>query len=114
MTARVELDFTAFNLELEEYLDENAKAICLQIKKDAKASTAFKDGKTGNLRKSIKVRKSKFEGGGYITRAGGRGAMQAWLVERGHGGPHPAPPHPYLRPALHKNIAYAKEKFGVK
>ena len=81
MTARVELDFTAFNLELEEFLDENAKAICVQIKKDAKAgayfsgSSKFKD-KTKRLRQSIKVRKSKFEGGGYITRAGGRGAMQ--------------------------------------
>jgi len=75
MTARVELDFTEFNLELEEFLDENAKDICTQIKKDAKASVAFKD-KSGRLRKSIKVKKSTFEGGGYITKAGGPGAMQ--------------------------------------
>lgn len=27
-------------------------------------------------------------------------APHAHLVEFGHGGPHPAPPHPYLRPAM--------------
>jgi len=117
MTARVELDFTEFNLELEEFLDENAKDICIQIKKDAKASVAFKD-KSGRLRKSIKVKKSTFEGGGYITKAGGPGSMQAWLVEHGHGPggwyEGTVPPHPYLRPALDKNVAYAKQKFGVK
>lgn len=113
MTVKVNIDYSDFNVELEKYLDENARDICIQIRKDAKASTAFKDI-TGNLRKSIKIKKSKFEGGGYLTKAGGKGAMQSWLVEHGHGGPRPAPAHPYLRPALVRNIEYAKKKFGVK
>jgi hypothetical protein len=117
MTARVEIDLSKFNVELEKYLDENCEDIAEHIKIDAKASTSFKD-KTGRLRKSIKKKKSKFPGGGYIVKAGGKGAMQAWLVEHGHKGnslfPQGAPPHPYLKPALDRNIAYAQQKFGVK
>ena len=117
MTALVEFDFSKFNVELEKYLDENCKDIAKQIRSDAKATTEFKDI-TGRLRKSIKYRKSKFEGGGYIVRAGGKGAMQAWLVEHGHKGnilfPQGAPPHPYLKPALDKNINYARQKFGAR
>ena len=77
-----------------------------KIKVDAKASTAFVD-KSGRLRRSIKRRKSKFDDGGYMVKAGGKGAMQAWLVEHGHAGPTKAsprtPPHPFLRPALNRN-----------
>ena len=119
MTVKVNIDCSEFNVELEKYLDENARDICIQIRKDAKAGTyssshgKFKDI-SGRLRKSIKIKKSKFEGGGYLTKAGGKGAMQSWLVEHGHGGPRPAPAHPYLRPALARNIEYAKKKFGVK
>ena len=76
----------------------------------ARSSPAFRD-RTGRLRKSIRVRNRS----GYIilasgrrqklgainarAQAGGRGAFQAHLVEKGHGGPKPAPPHPYLLPA---------------
>lgn len=32
---------------------------------------------------------------------GGRGkAPHGWVVEHGHGGPHPAPPHPYFKPGV--------------
>ena len=113
MTVTVNIDASEFLQALEEHLDEKCKEICGQIKADAKQTVAFKDI-TGNLRKSIKIKKSKFEGGGYIVKAGGRGAMQAWLVEHGHGGPRPAPAHPYLKPALDKNIAFAKRKLSEK
>ena len=75
MTTRVELDLTKFEETLETYIDENCRDIAIQIRKDARANTAFKD-KTGDLRKSIKIKKSKFDEGGYLVRAGGRGAMQ--------------------------------------
>ena len=116
MTTRVELDLTKFEETLETYIDDNSRDIAIQIRKDARAGLyssphkKFKD-KTGNLRKSIKIKKSSFDGGGYLVRAGGRGQMQAWLVAYGHGGPSPAAPHPYLRPALARNIKLAKETF---
>ena len=78
MTVRVEIDLTKFEETLETFLDENCRDIANAIKKDAKRTVAFKD-KSGKLRKSIKTKKSKFEGGGYIVKAGGRGAMQCIL-----------------------------------
>jgi len=59
-------------------------------------------GPTGNLKKStyakalpptVTQRAVAFAG----VRA--RKAPHAHLVEYGHGGPHPAPPHPFIRPA---------------
>lgn len=32
-------------------------------------------------------------------------AKIAHLVEGGHGGPHPAPPHPFVKPAMDANMA---------
>jgi hypothetical protein len=124
MTVKVQIDASEFLQALEEHLDEKCKEICGQIKADAKRTVAFKDI-TGNLRKSIKVKKSKFDDGGYLVKAGGRGAMQAWLVEHGHEivfgtGPNRiatgkmVPPHPFLKPALDKNIEYARQKLSEK
>lgn len=58
------------------------------VRDDAKTTAQFVD-KTGNLRKSIRRRKSKFEGGGYIVVATGKnvdGAQgyHAHLIEYGH------------------------------
>ena len=115
--AMIQIDTLAFEQSLQDHLDEKCKEIADQIRKDAKANLGspnpFKDI-TGRLRRSIKTRKSKFMDGGYMVRAGGKGAMQAWLVEHGHGGPAPAPPHPYLRPALDRNIAFARMKLREK
>ena len=110
-TVTYEMYTEGFEKELEEYIDDKAMQIADKIKRDAKATTAFID-KSGRLRASIKRRKSKFEDGGYMVKAGGKGAMQAWLVEHGHGGPRPARAHPYLKPALDKNIHAAIEKFN--
>lgn len=69
----------------------------------------FRD-RTGLLRDSIRVRKLRrvrreSVGGSTMeisveATSGGPGARQAYLVERGHGGPHPAGPHSYMRRAL--------------
>ena len=76
-------------------IEEACKETAEKIGARAKASSAFVD-KTGTLRSSIKVFKSKFENGGYIVHAS---APHAHLVEYGHAGPAPAPAHPFLRPA---------------
>ncbi len=113
MTATVEINSRIFEQALQEHLNDKCQEIAKQIRDDAKRTVEFKDI-TGRLRKSLKVKKSKYfeEGGGYIVKAGGKGAMQAWLVEHGHGGPRPAPPHPYLKPALDKNINMARQLFN--
>lgn len=61
--------------------------------------------RTGTLLNSIKIgRVVKKRAGGYrvtvgVHRADG-GAKYANPVEFGHGGPHPAPAHPFVRPAF--------------
>ena len=71
--------------------------------------------RSGKLRNSIKigrvVRKRK---GGYrvtvgVHRSDG-GAEYSNPVEFGHGGPHPAPPHPFVRPAFDARVDEAYEK----
>jgi len=110
---RVDWHIEEFNKELEVWIDDNCEVIAKQIASDAKNGADFID-RTGNLRKSIKAKKSKFPDGGWIAKAGGKGAKQAWLIEHGHGGPRPAAAHPFLEPARVKNIEFAKRQFGVK
>lgn len=61
--------------------------------------------RTGTLLNSIKIgRVVRKRAGGYrvtvgVHRADG-GAKYANPVEFGHGGPHPAPAHPFVRPAF--------------
>ena len=61
--------------------------------------------RSGTLYNSIRIgRVVKKRSGGYrvtvgVHRADG-GAKYASPVEFGHGGPHPAPPHPFIRPAF--------------
>jgi len=104
----VAFDFSEFEKELAAFINENAEAIAKQVAKDARASVNVI---TGNLKKGIKAKKSKFEDGGWIIKSN---APHAFIVEFGHGGPHPAPPHAYLRPALENNIDLARQQFGAK
>ena len=70
---------------------------------------------SGKLRGSIKIgRAVRHRKGGYsvtvgVHRADG-GAEYANPVEFGHGGPHPAPPHPFVRPAFDARVDEAYEK----
>ena len=80
--------------------------------------------RSGNLYESIKVgnvsqtvRKTDYKASKKITigahkREMGAYAPHAHLVEYGHGGPAPAPPHPFVRPAFDKKSgeAYAEMK----
>lgn len=69
--------------------------------------------RTGKLHEAIKVGKvKKRAGGGYTIKIGshkGDDAYYASWVEFGHGGPKPAAPHPFMRPAYDttKDQAYA-------
>lgn len=100
----------------------------------AKQLAPVDDGQTGVpglYRKSI-GRKVSTEGGGVVVRIGARTGFKAvirtrvrgklagqpvyqdpanigHLVELGHAGPSPAPPHPHLRPAWDQGQAQAKE-----
>lgn len=87
--------------EVEELIRKNAQAIAGMIADEARASTAFSD-KTGKLRSGIKP-----ELHGKFWRVYAR-APHAHLVEFGHGGPHPAPAHPFLRPAKERVISQIK------
>ena len=62
-------------------------------------------GATKKLRDSIKIGRvvSKRRKRGFSVSVGvhkENGVMYANPVENGHGGPHPAPPHPFVRPAF--------------
>ena len=62
--------------------------------KEAKTNTQVAKNKTGNLRAGLKVKSAK-------TRATLEShAPHSYVVERGHGGPQPAPPHPFLETAI--------------
>ena len=104
---RVEFDFSEIEQQIAEHINENAEIIAKQVKVDAKANI---HNVTGNLKKGIKAKKSKYEDGGWIVLST---APHSHLVEYGHGGPRPAPPHPFLRPALDKNIEAARRQFGA-
>ena len=58
-------------------------------------------GEFGALYKSIKALKGyKRYYPSYRMRVGNADARQAFLIEFGHGGPKPAPPHPFVIPAM--------------
>lgn len=112
--------------EVMDAVDANLEEVAKVVRDDAKHTAGFID-KTGNLRKSIGMRKSKFPEGGYIVKASGRNrdtdsegakGFHAHLVEFGHvmvawgkrtGKRVPA--HPFMRPALMKGWAHALKLF---
>lgn len=124
--------FTADLLgKINAALDSGALDIAEAIAADAQASAAFQDY-TGTsreseihkqrypnarrLRKSIKAKKSKYEGGGAIVSAS---APHAHLVEYGHvmwirgkNTGKMVPAHPFLRPATQKRVQEAIERFA--
>lgn len=98
-------------------IESNLEIVAADVEAEAKNTSAFSD-KTGNLRKSIKKRKSKFENGGFIVMAK---APHAHLIEFGHvmiAWGHPigrrVPAHPFLRPAVEKGISKAVSLFRKK
>jgi HK97 gp10 family phage protein len=66
---------------------------------------------SGTLQKSLTVVTKKSKDGRYKARIGAQKGSQGYyatFVEYGHGGPHPALPHPFLDPAydVQKENAY--------
>lgn len=87
---------------------EAVRAGAEPIIEEAKATVGVK---TGNLRESIKV-KSVTQSGNAATANIVADAPHAHLVEHGHGGPHPAPPHPFLEPAFISRMDEAQERIA--
>ena len=73
--------------------------------------------RSGKLRSSIKVGGVKRKGQGSTVSVGvwSSDVKYAYPVEYGHGGPHPAPAHPFLRPAFNegKEDAYSAIKSSL-
>lgn len=123
----IDASFAAIAKQSEEIVDAFLKDVAAHVRDEAKTTAAFID-KTGNLRRSIGMRKSKFIRGGYIVKASGRNRAEgatggkgfhAHLVEFGHskvlwgrrtGGR--VAPRPFMRPALEKGKAYAASKLS--
>ena len=115
--ATTRIDFSGFDVALEQVqkiIDNNLEKVASLVETEAKTTSAFRD-KTGTLRKRIKIKKSKFEDGGYIVAAT---APHAHLIEYGHvmiawgnvtGKRVPA--HPFMRPAKEQGIRKAIELF---
>ena len=108
---RVNLDTDKIDQMIAEFINENSEAIAKQIAADAKAiikSAQKPIDRTGNLRRGIRARKSKYPDGGWIVQAT---APHSFIIEKGRSN---APAYPYLTPALDKNIAAARTMFGAK
>lgn len=105
--ARLEwISDTAVRLTDAELIKVCREAVRM-IAKSARKSADYKD-KTRTLRRSIRIRKSRYKGGGYIVKAT---APHAHLVELGHGGPHPAGPHPFMRNAVEQHRREIEDMF---
>ena len=70
------------------------------------------------LRSTIRVRRVRayYDGRRYpkgraAIYAGRRRALHGFLVHEGHGGPHPARPHPFLTTAVNQTIARQRTAF---
>jgi len=100
--------FDTLGYDLQKLLDMSPKAIKKALEAGAqpilsKIQANAPQGPTGRLKDAIKAGKVQKRGGSYFIKLGvidGKTAPHAHLVEHGHGGPHPAPPHPFLRPAF--------------
>lgn len=90
------------------------------VRNAARKTMEFQD-RTGRLRKSIRsvripafYQGKRFRRGRAAVYAGGQSqrAPHAHLVERGHGGPQPAPPHPFIFNALIQTEAQQAQAFA--
>lgn len=81
---------------LESILNEAAQPVLEKAQQ-------FAPVKSGTLKAAIKAGKVKRRKDGvYTIKIGTQGKTDAFyapFVEFGHGGPHPAGPHPFMRPA---------------
>ena len=111
---RDDLTNMASNLEfgagVNRALQEGAKPIEEQMLHNAASDPQIITGALHGSIRTHSVRKAR-SGGKYITigvQHSEKGAYYANPVEKGHGGPGPAPAHPFVRPAfdVRKDEAY--------
>ena len=76
--------------------------------------------RSGKLRSALRIKKASRRSNARVTigvHTAEGGAAYAQPVEFGHGGPHPAPPHPFVRPAFDARAEEAyellKEQLGT-
>jgi HK97 gp10 family phage protein len=65
-------------------------------------------GPTGNLKSAVYAKLAPSKNVAFAGIRGGR-APHAHLVEYGHGGPQPAPAHPFFRPAVDESKDFARQ-----
>ena len=99
-----------FGVGVNRALQEGAKPIEEQMLHNAASDPQIITGALHDSIRTHSVRKSR-SGGKYITigvKHSEKGAYYANPVEKGHGGPGPAPAHPFVRPAfdVRKDEAY--------
>jgi HK97 gp10 family phage protein len=106
--------FATSEKEIIAVIEAGLSEVADLVKDEAKRSAEFVD-KTGNLRRSISKRKSKFTDGGFIVMAKGN---HAHLVEFGHvkvlwgrRTNERVPAHPFMRNAKRSGIIKAIEVF---
>lgn len=102
--------------DVDDYLRSGGDVIAQEMRDKAPV------GETGNLKAAIKVGSPRNRRTGRSITVGIHrrdidltakdGAYYPAFVEYGHGGPHPAPPHPFIRPAydLKKDDAWTAIK----
>lgn len=103
---------------VEEYCDETEDAMYAAVDAGARATK-------GDLAKSPHKVSGEYNRGWRIERKG-RGSgrvvmvvrnktryMLSHLVEKGHGGPHPAPAHPHIEPAAKHGSETVLKALGV-
>lgn len=107
MAARIASDGAGGASVLEAILNEAAQPVLEKAQQ-------FAPVKTGKLKAAIKAGKVKRrKDGAYTIKIGTQGKTDAYyapFVEFGHGGPHPAPPHPFMRPAYD---ATKEQAYGI-
>ena len=73
-------------------------------------TTAFKD-RTGELRDSFVVSTGTVKGTKIVKTKLRTPHARAWFLEFGHGGPRPAPPHPFIEDAAEAGSKRAFRRF---
>ena len=101
-------------------LKAGAKVILTEMKAQAQIDPRVRKGnllkslKLGSIVTAMREQRSKIgvkriELGSYEKKHG-QIAPHAHLVEYGHGGPYPAPPHPFIRPSFDKRVDEAYDE----
>ena len=72
-----------------------ARGAAARTARNAARNTQLVKKRTGNLIAGVKVSNTRTGGTKLLGTA-----PHTFIVERGHGGPHPAPPHPFMTTAV--------------